>query len=196
MNQTERKPAWQIYRWRDSRERILIGATIAFSRKGFYGTSVREISHEAGLEQPSIYHHFGSKENLYWLCLRSTHLFMMRQVRRRIVREGTLASEVRSMFRAVSWFHREYPEFFQLMFALIYSSPTEIGERYTSLYGGDIFQFVDAAFKRSPPETGRLEKYSLTVHTLYSFILAYSGQRPRNLHVSYFQALRSLYKAL
>ncbi len=190
------KPAWQVYKWRDSKERILIGATVAFSRKGFYGTSVREISLEAGLEQPSIYHHFGSKENLYWSCLRATHLFMIRNLRRRMARQATLEGEIRQMFRAVGWFHGEYPEFFALMFSLVYSSPEEIGDRYTSLYGGDIFEFVARAFERHPPKTGRLEKYSLTVHTLYSHILSYSGTRPKNLHISYFQALRKLFRAL
>ncbi|MBN8222836.1 MAG: TetR/AcrR family transcriptional regulator [Spirochaetes bacterium] len=196
MRKISDKPAWQTYKWRDSKERILIGATVAFSRKGFYGTSVREISLEAGLEQPSIYHHFGSKENLYWSCLRATHLFMIRNLRRRMVKQATLEGEIRQMFRAVGWFHAEYPEFFALMFSLVYSSPREIGDRYTSLYGGDIFQFVANAFDRHPPRTGRLEKYSLTVHTLYSHILSYSGSRPKNLHISYFQALRKLFRAL
>jgi len=196
MHKSEGKAAWQIYQWRDSRERILIGATIAFSRKGFYGTSVREISLEAGLEQPSIYHHWGSKENLYWACLRATHLFMLRNLRRRLKIRTTLAEEVRDMFRAVSWFQKEYPEFFALLFALVYSSPAEIGERYTTLYGGDIFAFVKRTFDRHPPKTGRLEKYSLTAHTLYAYILAYSGRRPVNIHVSFYQALRKVYRAL
>ncbi|HRP70856.1 MAG TPA: TetR/AcrR family transcriptional regulator [Turneriella sp.] len=195
MDKIGEKTAWQIYPWRDSKERILIGATVAFSRKGFYGTSVREISHEAGLEQPSIYHHFGSKENLYWTCLRATHLFMIRTLRHRLTKQVSLEEEIRSMFHAISWFHQKYPEFFKLMFALIYSSPPGIGDRYTTLYGGDIFDFVERAFSRHPVETGRLEKYSLTVHTFYSYILAYSGRLPDNLRVSYFQALKKLFKA-
>ncbi len=190
------KPAWQVYPWRDSKERILVGAAVAFSRKGFYGTSVREISHEAGLEQPSIYHHFGSKENLYWICLRATHLYMIRRLRSRIVRTDSLLVEMREMFRAISWFNREYPEFFALLFSLVYSSPPEIAARFTSMHGGDLFRFVDKAFDRNPPKTGRLEKYSLSVHTLYSFILSHSGTRPPNLHISYYQALRRLYAAL
>jgi AcrR family transcriptional regulator len=188
--------AWHKYRWRDSKERILIGATIAFSRKGFYGTSVREISHEAGLEQPSIYHHFGSKENLYWKCLRATHLFMIRNLRRRIGKHATLINEIRSMFGAISWFHAEHPEFFKLLFVLVYSSPPEIADRYTSLYGGDIFQFADRAFVRNPPKTFYTEKFSLTVHTLYSFMLSYSGRRPSGIRMSYFQALKTLFRSL
>ncbi|MBS0617874.1 MAG: TetR/AcrR family transcriptional regulator [Spirochaetes bacterium] len=190
------KVAWQIYPWRDSRERILVGATVAFSRKGFYGTSVREISVEAGLEQPSIYHHFGSKENLYWACLRSTHLYMIRNIRRRIATERSLADEIRSMFRAISWFQRDFPEFFRLLFALVYSSPLEIADRYTSLYAADLFRLVDRAFDRHPPQTARLEKYSLTIHTLFSFILAHTGRVPRGERILYYRSLRLLYAKL
>lgn len=186
------KPAWQLYPWQGSKERILVGATVAFSRKGFYGASVREISFQAGLEQPSIYHHFGSKENLYWVSLRATHLFMIRQMRRRILRTGGLTAEIRSMLAAITWFHEQYPEFFEFLFSLVYSSPPEIGARYTSEYGGDIVRFVDLAFKRNPPRSGKFEKYSLTVHTLYSYILAHSGRRPQKLRVSYYAALRRI----
>jgi AcrR family transcriptional regulator len=196
MKKAAEQAAWQKYKWRDSKERILIGATIAFSRRGFYGTSVREISFEAGLEQPSIYHHFGSKENLYWACLRATHLYMMRNLRRRVHPGKTLIDEIRGMFRAISWFHGEYPEFFKLMFSLVYSSPPEIGDRYTSLYGGDIFLFVDRAFERNPPATARLEKYSLTAHTMYSYILSFTGARPPNTHISYHRSLKKLMEAL
>ncbi|MCB0376374.1 MAG: TetR/AcrR family transcriptional regulator [Sinomicrobium sp.] len=189
---SDKQAAWQKYDWKDSKERILIGATIAFSRKGFYGTSVREISQEAGLEQPSIYHHFGSKENLYWKCLRATHLFMIRAVRRRIGSHNSLGSELRATFRAVSWFHSEHPEFFRLLFVLVYSSPPEIADRYTTMYGGDIFDFARRAFKRNPPKDEYREKLSLTVHTLYSFMLSYSGTVPRGIRLSYFQALRQM----
>lgn len=196
MDDKKKRWAWQLYPWHSSKERILVGATIAFSRKGFYGTSVREISQEAGLEQPSIYHHFKNKENLYWNSLRTTHLYMIRSLKKKIVHKENLLAEIRDMFRAVSWFHKEYPEYFSLLFSLVYSSPQEIADRFTSLYGGDIFHFVDRAFDRNPPETGRLEKYSLTVHTLYSYILSFAGRRPEHLRVSYYRALRSLYLAL
>ncbi|MCS6972468.1 MAG: TetR/AcrR family transcriptional regulator [Turneriella sp.] len=190
MNATNHKPAWKKYRWRDSRERILIGAAVAFSRKGYYGTSLREISYEAGLEQPSIYHHFGNKEKLYWTALRATHLYMVRQIRRRIAHQESLAEEIRAMFQAISWFQKEYPEFFSLLFSLVYSSPPAIANRYTRRYGGDLAHFVERAFRRHPPPTGYREKLSLTVHTLSSYILSFSGARPEKLRLSYYQALR------
>ena len=56
-----------------ARERILDAARKAFSQNGYFGTSIRQISNLCGLKQPSIYHHFDSKENLFRNALHSSH---------------------------------------------------------------------------------------------------------------------------
>ena len=50
---------------RDSRERLLHEAERLFMAHGFAAVSTREICAAAGVKQPSLYHHFGSKEALY-----------------------------------------------------------------------------------------------------------------------------------
>lgn len=47
-----------------TRELILETAEHLFAERGFAGTSVRDIVGEAGISAPSLYHFFGSKENL------------------------------------------------------------------------------------------------------------------------------------
>lgn len=44
-----------------TRERILRVASQMFARKGYTGTSTREIANEIGIRQPSMFHHFASK---------------------------------------------------------------------------------------------------------------------------------------
>lgn len=48
-----------------SRSAILDAATRVFARRGFAGATIQEISDEAGVKKPLIYHHFGSKGSLY-----------------------------------------------------------------------------------------------------------------------------------
>ncbi|SIO27203.1 transcriptional regulator, TetR family [Singulisphaera sp. GP187] len=48
-----------------SRSAILEAATRVFARRGFAGATIQEISDEAGVKKPLIYHHFGSKGSLY-----------------------------------------------------------------------------------------------------------------------------------
>jgi AcrR family transcriptional regulator len=49
----------------DAKERILEAAIIAFSERGFYGTTTRDIAAKAGMSPAAIYIHFPSKEDLF-----------------------------------------------------------------------------------------------------------------------------------
>jgi AcrR family transcriptional regulator len=46
---------------RDTREKILIEASILFTRRGYFGTSTRDIARSVGIRQPSLFHHFATK---------------------------------------------------------------------------------------------------------------------------------------
>lgn len=49
----------------ERREQLLaIGRTL-FAERGYEGTSVEEIAHQAGVSKPVVYEHFGGKEGLY-----------------------------------------------------------------------------------------------------------------------------------
>jgi len=48
-----------------SRERLLAAATELFSRKGYSGTTTREIVAVAGVTKPVLYYYFRNKEGLY-----------------------------------------------------------------------------------------------------------------------------------
>src|SRR5713101_4556566 len=48
-----------------TKERLLQVAKELFARKGFHGTSTREITRRAGTNLSSLYFHWQSKENLY-----------------------------------------------------------------------------------------------------------------------------------
>src|SRR5512141_2313507 len=48
-----------------ARERLLATASVLFTRRGYAATSVREIVAGAGVTQPILYHHFGSKEGIF-----------------------------------------------------------------------------------------------------------------------------------
>lgn len=47
-----------------TRERILREASKLFARKGYTGTSTREIAAAVGVRQPSLFHHFASKREI------------------------------------------------------------------------------------------------------------------------------------
>jgi AcrR family transcriptional regulator len=45
----------------ETREKILIEASQLFSRRGYFGTSTRNIARSVGIQQPSLFHHFATK---------------------------------------------------------------------------------------------------------------------------------------
>jgi AcrR family transcriptional regulator len=45
-----------------TRQRILQAAAAQFARRGFHGTSTRDIAAEVGIRQPSLFHHFTTKQ--------------------------------------------------------------------------------------------------------------------------------------
>ncbi len=47
-----------------TRERILREASRIFARKGFHGTSTREIADAVDIRQPSLFHHFPTKRDI------------------------------------------------------------------------------------------------------------------------------------
>ena len=46
----------------DTRERILIEASRLFAARGYFGTSTRAIAEAVGIQQPSLFHHFPTKQ--------------------------------------------------------------------------------------------------------------------------------------
>jgi AcrR family transcriptional regulator len=54
---------------RDRRRQILEVASGIFARKGYDGTTTREIAEEAGVNEALLFRHFASKEALYWTML-------------------------------------------------------------------------------------------------------------------------------
>src|SRR5574340_66718 len=64
----------------DRRQQILELATRLFARRGYQGTTTRQIAEQAGVNEAIIFRHFPSKEHLYWAVIEH-------QIRRRGGRE-------------------------------------------------------------------------------------------------------------
>jgi TetR/AcrR family transcriptional regulator, cholesterol catabolism regulator len=59
------------------KEHVLEAAVALFSRKGYHGTTVREIGEEAGMLSGSLYAHMSGKEDLLWeIVLRAAEQFL------------------------------------------------------------------------------------------------------------------------
>ncbi|HSS10216.1 MAG TPA: helix-turn-helix domain-containing protein [Acidimicrobiales bacterium] len=84
-----------------TRQRLISVATRLFAERGFEGTSIDAILHEAGVSRGSLYHHFGSKEALFEAALTA----IMEETGRQTVVAAAGASDAASALRAgcVAW---------------------------------------------------------------------------------------------
>lgn len=73
-----KRPARSAAQTSDGRERILEVAIRAFSEVGYAGTTTAGIAREAGVTQPLVHHHFGSKEGLWTAAVDSVFARMPR----------------------------------------------------------------------------------------------------------------------
>ena len=55
----------------DARGRLIEAAMELFAEKGYEGTSVRDLAAAAGVNVAAVNYHFGSKDALYYQCLRA-----------------------------------------------------------------------------------------------------------------------------
>src|SRR3954463_3634815 len=68
------------------RQAVLDTACRVFSRSSYRGATTAEIAREAGITEPILYRHFGSKRDLYLACLDETWR-TLREVAEEAVRE-------------------------------------------------------------------------------------------------------------
>ncbi|HEX7668499.1 MAG TPA: TetR/AcrR family transcriptional regulator, partial [Polyangiaceae bacterium] len=102
---------------RPRREEILRAATKEFSAKGFHGATTAGIARVAGVAQPLVHHHFGSKVGLWEAVL--TDLFD----ELRTLQEGTvrdlhgvdLAASLKIFLRQFVLFSARRPELARIM---------------------------------------------------------------------------------
>ena len=51
--------------WSSTRGRILLAASALFAQRGYFGTSTRDIAEAVQIRQPSLFHHFEAKHEIF-----------------------------------------------------------------------------------------------------------------------------------
>jgi AcrR family transcriptional regulator len=73
---------------------ILTAATQLFSRRGFDGTTTREIARSVGVNEAIIFRHFTSKEELYWAVVSEQARMRSERLQRRLRSSGNAGRDM------------------------------------------------------------------------------------------------------
>ena len=80
--------------WTSTRGRILLAASALFAQRGYFGTSTRDIADEVAIRQPSLFHHFGAKHEIFRTLVELDLGPSIDRVRGRLAEDSTWAEKL------------------------------------------------------------------------------------------------------
>jgi TetR/AcrR family transcriptional regulator len=135
------------------KEQILAAAGELFSRKGFAGTTTRELAAAARLNEALLFRHFGNKEEIYWAVLEQRcRLGEGRRRMERRLEEGQPDFELFSgIAHDILERHREMPE---LMRLFLYSAleSHSLSDRMFRTYSAQFYETLASHIEKRKKE--------------------------------------------
>jgi len=139
----------------DNREKILDAAEACFADKGYAGTSVREILRAAGVKSPTLYHYFGSKEDLLMTLLRARMDAFFDQVRGALAGETTVEGVLTRYAAEVFSFAAERRTQVRFVFSVFYGPRAGLPEERLRGMEADYGLVLPEAIMTADPTIGQ-----------------------------------------
>lgn len=95
------KSSAALRRTEDPRQLVLDAVLALFSKRGYFATSVQDISRESGVSVGSIYHHFGDKEGIASSLYHSLSEQMSSRISWISARQSTVHDQCRNIVRTL-----------------------------------------------------------------------------------------------
>lgn len=127
----------------DMRQSILEAALKQFARKGYAGTSVRDIVAAARVSKPVLYYYFSNKADLYRALVAWAGDERLRLMREAVARGDTLAGRLQELCASLFEFSRTHRGLMRLAFGTELAAPGEgPSEAHCFEKGWQSFQFI------------------------------------------------------
>jgi AcrR family transcriptional regulator len=137
----------------ERKEKILAAAGELFARKGFAGTTTKELAQAAGVNEALLFRHFGNKEELYWAVLElRCKLGEGRRRMERRIEEGQGDFEFfAGVAQDILARHRETPELMRLfLFSALESH--SLSDRLFRTYSAHFYETLAAHIEKRKRE--------------------------------------------
>lgn len=102
---------------------LLAAGTELFARRGYDGTSVRDITRRAGVNLAAVRYHFGSKEGLWLVTLEEALRPLREAIAAAAARPGPALDRIEACVRAMFGYVGERPSINGLMLHVLASAP-------------------------------------------------------------------------
>ncbi|GCC10967.1 putative HTH-type transcriptional regulator YttP [archaeon] len=123
----------------ETKSKIIKTARKLFTRKGYFNTSIRDISREAGLSIGAIYHYFDGKEDIAEYLYNDTLQFLIRNLKEALVDEKYAKEE---FMKIIEVFYRLTDEFPDIMEYALYVKHREIMRDNRTICSSEPFEYI------------------------------------------------------
>ena len=106
-----------------ARNRLLASATELFTRKGYAGTTVREIVAAAGVTKPVLYYYFRSKEGIYLELMRGGLIRFDTLLGESVAGEGSATERLTRLCTRTFSLFVDHIDVARVMYAIYYGPP-------------------------------------------------------------------------
>jgi len=165
-----------------ARQRLEEAALKLFNRKGYDGTSVREIVAEAGYTKPVLYYHFGSKEGLYLALLEDALAELRRRMEAAQRQEGTVRERIVALSQELFRVGSEHVEVVRLIHAAYYGprlgAPPCDFDAFHHAFFDPLAALVAEGMERGELAPGNPEEVALALHGAATTVLEGSLAHP------------------
>ena len=107
----------------NARQRLLETAISMFAKKGYAGTSVREIVEQAGVSKPVLYYYFKSKEGLFLAILDQAESLQKQLLSEVLISEGDVLNRLLTLYRRIYAGISERRSLYKMIHELIFGPP-------------------------------------------------------------------------
>lgn len=140
----------------DNREKILKIALRLFSLKGYDSVGVQQIVEESGVTKPTLYHYFKSKSGLLQALLEEYSGRMERAVREEAVYNHDIVNNLYKIGAVFFRFAREYPDFYRLRMALLFSPPENEANGIVKKFSEKLVNLLEDLFRKASIDHGNM----------------------------------------
>lgn len=154
-----------------TRERLLTVAEQLFARKGFAGTSVREIGAVLGLANASILYHFPSKEKLYAAVLSRIAQSVKASIEALLTDSGDASEQVLVMAERFMTWAQAHTDYLQIIMREVMENPVRLAN-VRSLYLAGVVNTMRLPLEKAKSEgkLGALDPTLFLIHLIGSMM--------------------------
>jgi TetR/AcrR family transcriptional regulator len=141
----------------ENRDKIITCATRLFAERGYDAVGVQEIAESAGIQKPTLYHYFGSKEGLLRALLEEAFAPFFEGLSTASVYDCDVITPLSRVARVYFDFARENPQLYRMQLMLWFAPPESVPYRAVSAINQRQQELLEAFFLRAAADHGNMK---------------------------------------